>query len=70
MDDSALALYLTGAYNFSFPAGQKQSNTRNLMREYFDKLNLAAIRGLYEIYSDDFRLFDYSLDEVLGYEFG
>lgn len=40
------------------------------MHEYYDKLNISAIRALYDIYEDDMRLFDYNLDDVLGYELG
>uniref|UniRef100_A0A1L8ECK9 Carbohydrate sulfotransferase n=4 Tax=Haematobia irritans TaxID=7368 RepID=A0A1L8ECK9_HAEIR len=69
-DDSALALYLTGAENVTFPSGHKPSNTRAYLRKYFDPLPISAIRHLYEVYSDDFKLFDYGLDDVLGFEFG
>ncbi|XP_013114439.2 carbohydrate sulfotransferase 13 [Stomoxys calcitrans] len=69
-DDSALALYLTGAENVTFPSGHKPSNTRAFLRHYFDPLPISAIRHLYEVYSDDFKLFDYGLDDVLGFEFG
>lgn len=70
LDDSALALYLTGAENVTFPSGHKPSNTRAYLRQYFDPLPISAIRHLYEIYADDFKLFDYGLDDVLGFEFG
>uniref|UniRef100_A0A1I8MP08 Carbohydrate sulfotransferase n=1 Tax=Musca domestica TaxID=7370 RepID=A0A1I8MP08_MUSDO len=70
LDDSALALYLTGAENVTFPSGHKPSNTRSYLRKYFDPLPISAIRHLYEIYADDFKLFDYGLDDVLGFEFG
>ncbi|KNC22804.1 hypothetical protein FF38_08053 [Lucilia cuprina] len=70
LDDSALALYLTGAENMTFPTGHKPSNTRAHLREYFDPLPISAIRHLYEVYADDFKLFDYGLDDVLGFEFG
>ncbi|KMY90624.1 carbohydrate sulfotransferase 13 [Drosophila simulans] len=70
LDDSALALYLAGADNLTFPTGHKPSSTRANLRNYFDPLPIGAIRKLYDIYEDDFRLFDYALDEVLGFEFG
>ncbi|XP_065356757.1 carbohydrate sulfotransferase 11 [Calliphora vicina] len=70
LDDSALALYLTGAENMTFPTGHKPSNTRAHLREYFDPLPISAIRHLYEVYADDFKLFDYGLEDVLGFEFG
>ncbi|XP_037709586.1 carbohydrate sulfotransferase 13 [Drosophila subpulchrella] len=70
LDDSALALYLAGANNLTFPTGHKPSSTRANLRTYFDPLPIGAIRKLYDIYEEDFRLFDYALDEVLGFEFG
>ncbi|XP_020809204.1 carbohydrate sulfotransferase 13 [Drosophila serrata] len=70
LDDSALALYLAGANNLTFPTGHKPSSTRANLRKYFDPLPIGAIRKLYEIYEEDFRLFDYGLDDVLGFEFG
>ncbi|EDV99293.1 carbohydrate sulfotransferase 11 [Drosophila grimshawi] len=70
LDDSALALYLAGAKNLTFPTGHKPSSTRANLRNYFDPLPIGAIRRLYEIYEEDFRLFDYGMDDVLGFEFG
>ncbi|XP_030383654.1 carbohydrate sulfotransferase 11 [Scaptodrosophila lebanonensis] len=70
LDDSALALYLAGGKNLTFPTGHKPSSTRANLRKYFDPLPIGAIRRLYEIYEEDFRLFDYGLDDVLGFEFG
>ncbi|KAL7741442.1 hypothetical protein ACLKA6_000767 [Drosophila palustris] len=70
LDDSALALYLSGTKNLTFPTGHKPSSTKANLRNYFDPLPIGAIRRLYEIYEEDFRLFDYGLDDVLGFEFG
>ncbi|XP_017134242.1 carbohydrate sulfotransferase 11 [Drosophila elegans] len=70
LDDSALALFLSKANNLTFPTGHKPSSTRANLRTYFDPLPIGAIRQLYEIYEEDFRLFDYALDDVLGFEFG
>ncbi|XP_017473465.1 PREDICTED: carbohydrate sulfotransferase 11 [Rhagoletis zephyria] len=70
LDDSSLALHLAGADNFTFPTGHKPSSTRAHLRLYFEHLPISAIRRLYEIYIDDFRIFDYGLEDVLGFEFG
>lgn len=70
LDDSALALYLTGDNNLTFPTGHKSSGTRSQLKKYFDPIPVGAIRKLYEIYLDDFRLFDYGVEQVLGFEFG
>ncbi|KAH8249159.1 hypothetical protein KR032_006472 [Drosophila birchii] len=70
LDDSALALYLAGANNLTFPTGHKPSSTRANLRTYFDPLPIGDIRKLYGIYEEDFRLFEYGVDDVLGFEFG
>ncbi|CAD6999051.1 unnamed protein product [Ceratitis capitata] len=70
LDDSSLALHLAGANNLTFPTGHKPSSTRAHLRSYFDPLPISAIRRLYEIYMEDFRLFEYGLEDVLGFEFG
>ncbi|XP_062142109.1 carbohydrate sulfotransferase 11 [Drosophila sulfurigaster albostrigata] len=70
LDDSALALYLSGTKNLTFPTGHKPSSTKANLRNYFDPLPIGAIRRLYEIYEEDFRLFDYGMEDVLGFEFG
>ncbi|KAH8324312.1 hypothetical protein KR074_004698 [Drosophila pseudoananassae] len=70
LDDSALALYLARARNLIFPTGHKPSSTKANLRTYFDPLPIGSIRRLYEIYEEDFRLFGYGLDDVLGFEFG
>ncbi|XP_014103305.1 carbohydrate sulfotransferase 11 [Bactrocera oleae] len=70
LDDSSLALYLAGADNLTFPTGHKPSRTRAHLRSYFDPLPINAIRRLYEIYMEDFRFFEYGLEDVLGFEFG
>lgn len=68
IDDSALALHQTGAINLTFPASQRTSGTSELLREYFGRVSLGVIRSLYRVYEDDFKLFGYSLEDVLGYE--
>lgn len=70
IDDSALALHLIGADNLTFPASQRTSGTGERLREYFNKVPIGVTKSLYKLYEDDFRLFGYDLQEVLGFELG
>lgn len=67
IDDSALALHLAGA-NLTFPTSQRTSNTHELLREYFNQVPVGVTKSLYKLYADDFKLFGYSLEDVLGFE--
>lgn len=68
IDDSALALHLAGVNNLTFPTSQRTSGTSELLREYFNKVPIGVTKSLYKLYADDFKLFGYSLEDVLGYE--
>ncbi|XP_055385690.1 carbohydrate sulfotransferase 11 [Condylostylus longicornis] len=71
LDDSALVLDVIGANeNLTFPAGHKSSGTKESLKKYFDAIPVALVRKLYELYRDDFKLFDYRLEHVLGFELG
>lgn len=67
IDDSALALHLAGV-NITFPTSQRTSGTSELLREYFNQIPVTVTKSLYKLYADDFKLFGYSLEDVLGYE--
>lgn len=69
IDDSALALHLANV-DASFPSSQRTSGTVERLREYYGQIPVATTRSLYQLYEDDFRLFGYSLEDVLGYELG
>lgn len=70
IDDSALVLKTLKVENVTFPAGQRTSGTNDRLRLYYDDLPIGMIRSLYKLYEKDFKLFGYSLDEVLGFELG
>lgn len=67
IDDSALALHLAGV-NITFPTSQRTSGTSELLRKYFHRIPVTVTKSLYRLYADDFKLFGYSLEDVLGYE--
>lgn len=69
-DDSALALHMIGADNLAFPKVTRTSGTGEKLQHYLDRLPLGLIRNLYKLYESDFKLFDYNLDDILGFELG
>lgn len=70
VDDSVLALHMAGADNYTFPSSQRTSGTGERLRDYFNSIPIAVTRSLYKLYEDDFKLFGYGLEEVLGFELG
>lgn len=67
LDDSMLALHTTGV-NIKFPTSQHTSGTNELLRQYFNTIPVNIAKNLFYLYFNDFRLFDYDLVNVLGYD--
>lgn len=70
VDDSTLALHSAGIGEVNFPISYKTSGTSERLRRYFSDIPLPIIKNLYKLYEDDFRLFDYGLDDIVGFELG
>lgn len=71
IDDSELALHVVGVDNLKFPNGHKTSGTSERMQKYYlEEVPINLIKNLYKLYEEDFKLFGYGLDEILGYELG
>lgn len=58
------------ASHISFPRDIRTSGTAEKLRKYYGSLPLDLIRKLYEIYKADFKLFNYNLEEILGFDLG
>lgn len=69
LDDSSLALFMSGAENVTFPTSYKSSRTNQQLRRYFEPISINHLRSPFKIYEEDFRLFGYDLQDMLGYEF-
>jgi chondroitin 4-sulfotransferase 11 len=61
---------MIGADNITFPKVARTSGTSEKLQQYLDQLPLGLIRNLYKLYEKDFKLFDYHLDDILGFELG
>lgn len=69
ISDIALTLALLGIKSIAPINLQKYENIQFTMRERYDKVTLGALRNLYYFYANDFRLFDYDIDEFLDVSF-
>ncbi|KAL3271518.1 hypothetical protein HHI36_021997 [Cryptolaemus montrouzieri] len=68
-EDSEALLDIIEAPPVRFPM-TNSAHTRLKVREYFQMLPLKYMQALYRLYRNDFIIFDYNLESVLGYDFG
>lgn len=69
-DDSRVLLNLIDApSNIKVPL-TKSSRTNELLKYYFQQLSIKDIEQLYRFYELDFKLFDYNLENILGFDIG
>ena len=59
---------LINLYDYSFPAKSASSEpTSRKLDRYYSTLSYKQLRKLADLYKLDLRLFDYSLEDVLGF---
>ena len=67
-DDVQAIFKLLNVTNIRFPESRNTLSTDLKSERYFKQLTLHQIEKLYEIYQLDFKLFDYNLNGILGYQ--
>lgn len=70
LDDSLLALNTINASHIQFPRLARTSGTAEKLHRYFIQLDLPLIRRLYKLYKHDYRIFNYDLDNIVGFDLG
>ncbi|CAH1394301.1 unnamed protein product [Nezara viridula] len=70
LSDSNFILKSIGVSDVRFPFNVKTASTSNKLKKYFSMLSPSRIKDLYNIYEIDFKLFQYNLQDLLGYEVG
>lgn len=68
-EDAESVLGIIGAPPVKFPM-TNSAHTKSKIRDYFQTLPLNYMHSLYDLYKNDFLLFDYNLESVLGFDFG
>lgn len=68
-DSDYLLKHVVGVSDVTFPKGP-DSNTSTDLVKYYSSLDHNAILRLYGIFEYDFKLFNYNLQNILGYEVG
>ncbi|KAJ8669626.1 hypothetical protein QAD02_000885 [Eretmocerus hayati] len=67
-EDAVEILKQIHKHSVQFPLGPRNSEpTAKIMDRYYLQLSLSQLRALAEIYRSDLYLFDYSIEQVLGY---
>lgn len=68
-DSDYLLKHVVGTADVKFPKGP-DSNTSTELVKYFTSLHHKTILRLYNVFELDFKLFNYNLQNILGYEVG
>lgn len=68
-EDSQALLDMIGAPFLVFPH-TRSSGTSDILKHYYQQLALSEIEGLYRLYELDFKMFGYTLENILGFDFG
>lgn len=68
-EDTQAVLDLISAPKLTFPH-TRSGKTGDRLRTYFRQLDLDDIKSLYLLYEMDFKLFGYTAENILGYDFG
>ncbi|KAL0849548.1 hypothetical protein ABMA28_013814 [Loxostege sticticalis] len=70
LEDSLLTLHTINASNIQFPRLTRTSGTSEKLYRYFSQLELPLIRKLYKLYWHDYAIFNYDLDNIVGFDLG
>lgn len=68
-EDSQALLDMIQAPFLIFPH-TRSSGTSDILKHYYQQLSLREIEELYRLYQYDFQMFGYSLENILGFDFG
>lgn len=64
-----MVLEMVNAKFMSFPVTKTADTSKKLIK-YFRQLSLRQIEQLYRLYEMDFKVFDYGLENVIGFDIG
>lgn len=67
VEDACALLDMVGAPRINFPY-TRSSNTASKIKTYFQQLSMGDIQDLYKKYEYDFKLFGYTLEDLLGFD--
>lgn len=67
LEDACALLDMVGAPPVNFPY-TRSSDTAKKIKMYFQQLSMTDIQRLYKKYEYDFKLFGYTLEDLLGFD--
>lgn len=68
-EDAQILLQMIDAPEIRFPK-TRSGGTSEILTLYYQQLSLSEIERLYRLYENDFKLFGYSLEDILGFDIG